>query len=131
MYQYIPHTYIHTYILYILQLTVDGLESQMAVNHLSHFLLTSLLLPYMAENGRIINHSSLAHSFAEKNFVENNLLSEKSYDPFKAYCTYIHTYHIYVIHTYIPYIHILIRAYIYTYIQLECIYTTDNYAYLL
>ena len=73
-----------------MQLTVDGFESQMAVNHLSHFLLTSLLLPYMAENGRIINHSSLAHSFAEKNFVENNLMSEKSYKPFQVRHT-VHT----------------------------------------
>ena len=75
-----------------MQLTVDGFESQMAVNHLSHFLLTSLLLPYMAENGRIINHSSLAHSFAEKNFVENNLMSEKSYKPFQVRHTYKQTY---------------------------------------
>eukprot|EP01036_Dinobryon_divergens_P029919 gene29919-39090_t len=51
---------------------VNNAESQMAVNHLSHFLLTSLLLPYMAENGRIINHSSLAHSYAEKNFTYAN-----------------------------------------------------------
>lgn len=47
--------------------TVDGFESQFAVNYLGHFLLTHLLLPNLkaaatAEaNSRIVNVSSCAH----------------------------------------------------------------------
>lgn len=44
--------------------TVDGFESHLQVNYLSHFLLSSLLLPLLenAVNGRIINVS--AHAYA-------------------------------------------------------------------
>lgn len=48
-------------------ITEDGFESQMAVNHLGHFLLTHLLLPKLKSCGkpnnysRIINISSAAH----------------------------------------------------------------------
>lgn len=44
--------------------TVDGFESHLQVNYLSHFLLSSLLLPLLknAINGRIINVS--AHAYA-------------------------------------------------------------------
>jgi NAD(P)-dependent dehydrogenase (short-subunit alcohol dehydrogenase family) len=42
--------------------TVDGIEAQFQVNHLGHFLLTSLLLPRMLESGgRVITLSSRAH----------------------------------------------------------------------
>lgn len=44
--------------------TVDCFESHLQVNYLSHFLLSSLLLPLLknAENGRIINVTAHAHS---------------------------------------------------------------------
>ncbi|KAI6242590.1 hypothetical protein M3Y99_00163000 [Aphelenchoides fujianensis] len=38
--------------------TEDGVEIHFAVNHLSHFLLTTLLLDHMAEDGRVINITS-------------------------------------------------------------------------
>ena len=48
------------------QRTVDGFETTFAVNHLGHFLLVNLLLPDMAENGRIVFVASGVHNPAEK-----------------------------------------------------------------
>jgi NAD(P)-dependent dehydrogenase (short-subunit alcohol dehydrogenase family) len=67
------------------EVTEDGLELQMGTNHFGHFLLTSLLFPYIQSNGRIINHSSSMHSTASPNFVYKNLLAETSYDPWTVY----------------------------------------------
>ncbi|KAL8277684.1 hypothetical protein RQP46_009957 [Phenoliferia psychrophenolica] len=39
----------------------DGLETSFQVNHHSHFLLVSLLLPVMAPHARIVNLSSIGH----------------------------------------------------------------------
>ena len=46
------------------QRSVDGFETTFAVNHLGHFLLANLLLPDMAENGRITFVSSGVHDEA-------------------------------------------------------------------
>lgn len=49
--------------------TKDGFESQMGVNHLSHFLLTHLLMPRLREAGtkdrmaRVVNTTSFAHKY--------------------------------------------------------------------
>jgi NAD(P)-dependent dehydrogenase (short-subunit alcohol dehydrogenase family) len=45
--------------------TVDGLESQMATNHLGHFTLTGLLMPSLlrAESPRVVSLSSVMHRF--------------------------------------------------------------------
>ncbi|KAJ7697993.1 hypothetical protein B0H17DRAFT_1196988 [Mycena rosella] len=51
------------------KLTVDGLESQMAVNHVGHFLLTALLYPRLLAaktetfTPRVVFVSSLAHAY--------------------------------------------------------------------
>ena len=65
--------------------TKDGFEMQLGVNHLGHFLLTSLLLDRLKEDvpSRIVNVSSLAHEFGKINF--DNLMSEKSYNRMTAY----------------------------------------------
>lgn len=42
-------------------LTKDGIDIVFQSNHLGHFLLTNLLLPYMAKDGRIVNISSDMH----------------------------------------------------------------------
>lgn len=51
------------------QRTAEGFETTFAVNHLAHYLLVRLLLPKMADGGRIILTSSGTHDPAEKLFV--------------------------------------------------------------
>lgn len=66
-------------------ITIDGYESTFQINHLSHFLLTNLLLPQIikSNDGRIINVSSIAHNNAELDF--KNLNAEKFFDSYYAY----------------------------------------------
>jgi retinol dehydrogenase 12 len=65
--------------------SVDGIEMTFALNHLSYFLLTNLLLDLIknSENGRIVNVASDAHRFAAVDF--NDLQSNNSYKGFTAY----------------------------------------------
>lgn len=39
----------------------DGVDQQLRINHFGPFLLTSLLLPKLAQNARIVNVASRAH----------------------------------------------------------------------
>lgn len=68
--------------------TVDGNELQWQTNHLSHFLLTLLLLPRIIKSApaRIVNVSSVAHSLlgASINFDDLNF-EKRPYSAFKAY----------------------------------------------
>lgn len=66
------------------QLTPDGLEYTLAVNHLAPFLLTYLLLPLLQASApaRIITVASQAHSHT---LDFDNLQGEKSYDPLQQY----------------------------------------------
>ena len=54
--------------------TVQGFEKQFGVNHISHFLLTNLLLPKVKESrqARIVNLSSVAHESGRMNFEDLN-----------------------------------------------------------
>ena len=65
--------------------TVDGFETQFAVNHLAYFLLTNLLLDILKANAsaRIVNIASEVHHGVSIPF--NDLQSEKSYSPRKVY----------------------------------------------
>ncbi|KAK2886653.1 retinol dehydrogenase 12, like [Channa argus] len=65
--------------------TADGFEMQIGVNHLGHFLLTYLLIDLIKKStpARIVNVSSMAHSFGSINLDDLN--SEQSYDKNKAY----------------------------------------------
>jgi len=47
------------------QVTKNGVEQQVGINHVGHFMLTRLLLPNMDTNGRIVNVASTAHEFAK------------------------------------------------------------------
>jgi retinol dehydrogenase 14 len=67
------------------EVTVDGLEMQLAVNHLAYFLLTNLLLPQLQAGApsRIINVSSGAHAHATLDF--DDLQAQKRYQPRQVY----------------------------------------------
>jgi NAD(P)-dependent dehydrogenase (short-subunit alcohol dehydrogenase family) len=67
------------------EVTVDGLERQLVVNHLAYFLLTNLLLPRLQAGApsRIINVSSGAHTHATIDF--DDLQAERRYDPKQVY----------------------------------------------
>lgn len=66
--------------------TEDGFEMQFGVNHLGHFLLTTLLLERIKASSpaRIVNVSSLAHIFGKIDFNDLNL--DHRYSPLAAYC---------------------------------------------
>lgn len=65
--------------------TEEGIEMQLGVNHMSHFLLTNLLINKLKESApsRIINVSSIAHTRGKIN--KQDLNSEKHYDGSEAY----------------------------------------------
>jgi NAD(P)-dependent dehydrogenase (short-subunit alcohol dehydrogenase family) len=65
------------------RVTKDGYEATFQINHLSHFLLTSLLLPSLAEGSRILNVSSMAHARGSLDF--DDLMSERGYSAYGAY----------------------------------------------
>jgi NAD(P)-dependent dehydrogenase (short-subunit alcohol dehydrogenase family) len=73
------------------ELTVDGFEKQLGINHIGHFHLTNLLMPQLKAAGkatgdaRVINLSSQAHQIAFNGMNWDDLQSEKDYDPWKAY----------------------------------------------
>ncbi|XP_037532601.1 retinol dehydrogenase 13 [Nematolebias whitei] len=67
-------------------ITEDGFETQMAVNHLGHFLLTNLLLPMLKSSApsRIINVSSIAHQGGRIDF-DDLFFSKKPYSALESY----------------------------------------------
>ena len=71
--------------------TKDGFEEQWAVNYLSHFLLTSLLLPLLKAGGhpgdcsRIINVTSVAHYVSDIDFASINNSSKNTFFTHAAY----------------------------------------------
>lgn len=68
------------------QKTVDGVEGHLAINHVSHFLLTNLLMPRFSVNHtRIVNVSSYGHVFANVDFDDPTFADGKTYNPWVAY----------------------------------------------
>jgi NAD(P)-dependent dehydrogenase (short-subunit alcohol dehydrogenase family) len=65
--------------------TVDGLETVFAVNHLGYFLLTQLLLPRLVESApaRIVNVASDAHHWDTLDF--DDLQNQRHYRGLKVY----------------------------------------------
>ncbi|XP_034952778.1 retinol dehydrogenase 13-like [Chelonus insularis] len=68
-----------------LNVTKDGIETQLGVNHMGHFLLTNLLLDRLKQSApaRVINVSSAAHKSGK--IKVDDLNSVNSYDPADAY----------------------------------------------
>lgn len=72
-------------------LSIDGFESQFAVDHLGHFLLVRDLLPRLAETAaasgvtaRVVVVSSAGHRMGDVDFDDVNF-ERRDYDPFLAY----------------------------------------------
>lgn len=63
--------------------TTDGLEKTFALNHMSYFVLTNLLLSRLKAGARIINTASDAHHRAKLDF--NDLQSKNGYSGFAVY----------------------------------------------
>ena len=71
-----------------LEVSEDGLEMTMAVNHIGHFALTRLLLPQLEEaGGRVINVSSNGHRSGDlkRAPLEDILTGRGSYNGLQAY----------------------------------------------
>ena len=77
------------------QVTAEGMEVQLAVNHLAPFLLTNLLLEHLkrSDQGRVVTVSSVAHTNGKANLAD--IQSEHEYDrpnsPAKGWQTYCNT----------------------------------------
>lgn len=69
------------------ELTVDGNERTFQSNHLGHFVLTSVLFPYLSRNGtRVVTVSSSASYLAGPGGLDvDNLNGEKSYGAWSSY----------------------------------------------
>jgi NAD(P)-dependent dehydrogenase (short-subunit alcohol dehydrogenase family) len=67
------------------QLSADGLEMTFATNHMSYFVVTTLLLDRLkaAPDGRVVSTASIAHRSGTLDF--DDLQSEKRYSTFGAY----------------------------------------------
>ena len=67
------------------KLSADGLEMTFALNHMSYFLLTNLLLPTLkaTPNSRVVSVSSAAHFQGKLDFA--NLQGEQKFSGWKAY----------------------------------------------
>ena len=67
------------------EVTAQNFEKQFGVNHMGHFLLTTLLMDLLKKSteGRIVNVSSLAHGFGNFNFED--IQRKKNYSAWGAY----------------------------------------------
>lgn len=65
------------------QRTRDGFEMQFGTNHLGHFALTNLLLPYLTD--RVVTVSSGAHRWGDQRIDFDDLDRSSGYDPRGVY----------------------------------------------
>jgi NAD(P)-dependent dehydrogenase (short-subunit alcohol dehydrogenase family) len=64
--------------------TIDGFEVQFGTNHLGHFALINQIEPLLADNGRLVVLSSLAHRGADID-LDDPTFEQQVYDPGVAY----------------------------------------------
>jgi NAD(P)-dependent dehydrogenase (short-subunit alcohol dehydrogenase family) len=73
------------------ELTKDGFESQLAVCHLSHFLLFKKLQPLLLSsstsqfNSRVVVLTSVAHNWGQVDFQDLNFTNDRKYDGWSSY----------------------------------------------
>lgn len=69
------------------KVTADGFEATFATNHLSHFLLTNLLLDLLTSSGasRVVNVASDAHRVGSLDFLDDLQAERGSYSGMKVY----------------------------------------------
>lgn len=68
------------------QITVDGFESQLGVNHYGHFTLQALLFPLIEKsNGRIVTVGSMGYNMGIKTIKFDDMNWDKDYTPNNAY----------------------------------------------
>ncbi len=69
------------------QKTVDGFESQIGINYLGHFALTSLLFEVLVKtkDSRVVNVSSYGHKYGDTDFDKFLFEEGKEYSKSKAY----------------------------------------------
>ncbi|WP_413699010.1 SDR family NAD(P)-dependent oxidoreductase [Psychromonas sp. KJ10-10] len=68
------------------ELTVDGFESQLGVNHYGHFLLCALLFERLeASKGRIVVVASEGHKMGLRTIQFDDMNWDKNYNPNKVY----------------------------------------------
>ena len=65
--------------------TAQKFEIHMGVNHIGHFHLTRLLLPYLNSGGRIVTVASSAHASVKKLNVDDLDLTSQRYSPWTGY----------------------------------------------
>lgn len=67
--------------------TVDkhGIEMQLSVNHVGHFLLTNLLVPALENGGRVVNITSVGYQISPVRFDDCAFSGGKTYDPWSGY----------------------------------------------
>ena len=64
--------------------TVDGVETQFAVNYLGHFALVNRIVSLFAPGGRLVTLSSQAHRVADID-LDDPHFERQAYEPFVAY----------------------------------------------
>jgi NAD(P)-dependent dehydrogenase (short-subunit alcohol dehydrogenase family) len=68
------------------QLTVDGFESQLGVNHYGHFTLQGLLFPLIEKSkGRVVTVGSMGYNMELKTIKFDDMNWEQNYTPNAAY----------------------------------------------
>ncbi|MEO0725569.1 MAG: SDR family oxidoreductase [Bacteroidota bacterium] len=69
------------------ELTPDGFESQLGINHYGHFLLVNLLFDKVEEtSGRIVVVGSEGYKMGLKTIQFEDMNFDKNYNPMNAYC---------------------------------------------